>query len=88
MSQPASFDEKLSFSWTRRQCRSVYEALCDQINKLDSIQSGLLADQIDIHVAIEVYATDLEAAREAIYFETGMGEEDECEIMESLDDDG
>lgn len=70
-----------------RQCRSVYEALCDQIDKLDGIQHGLLEDQIDAHVSIEVYATDLEAAREAIYFETGMGEEDDCATLEQLDED-
>lgn len=67
-------EEKTSFAWTMRQCRSVYQALTEQILRLDDLQKNMRDDQIAEHVAIEVYATDLEAAREALYFETGMGE--------------
>jgi hypothetical protein len=70
-------DSKVSIRLTQRQCRILYDILCEKIESIDKSQQTLSGGDIDKHVSLETTAWDLEAIRESVYFEGGVGEADE-----------
>lgn len=59
---------------TKRQARIVYHALRNEVIRLEYEKSHSGIDEFS-KLLLEVTLTDLEAACESVYFDSGIGEE-------------
>lgn len=69
-----SDQETVNVGLTKRQARVVYHALRNEVSRLECEKAYSGIDEFS-KLLLEVTLTDLEAACESVYFDSGIGEE-------------